>query len=185
MYFLWRHQEMIKIVTLIDLHIVLTYDCWHCFLVFNIWVTHALEMITIIFITQPLSCFAFHLPNLLLTQNFVYQPFSLDLSLIYFLRWLLWLAIVLQSLGQTRKHFLERFACGNTIMCRWNTTSTYNSYGMFKKSKKVFTLVFWSKIFLPKVWRTFEEIWTFPDFLPWHFGFTSERTLLGESWTFF
>ena len=25
-----------------------------------------------IFITQPLSCFVFHLPNLLLTQNFVY-----------------------------------------------------------------------------------------------------------------
>jgi hypothetical protein len=63
---------MIKIVTLIDLHIVLTYDCWHCFLVFNIWVSHALEMTIYIFITQPLSCFVFHLPNLLLTQNFVY-----------------------------------------------------------------------------------------------------------------
>jgi hypothetical protein len=25
-----------------------------------------------IYITQPLSCFVFHLPNLLLTQNFVY-----------------------------------------------------------------------------------------------------------------
>jgi hypothetical protein len=27
------------------------------------------------FITQPLSCFVFHLPNLLLTQNFVYPTF--------------------------------------------------------------------------------------------------------------
>jgi hypothetical protein len=49
MYFLWRHhllltnRKMIKIVTLIDSHIVLPYDCWHCFLVFNIWVSHALE----------------------------------------------------------------------------------------------------------------------------------------------
>ena len=31
----------------------------------------SLEM-TINFITQPLSCFVFHLPNLLLTQNLVY-----------------------------------------------------------------------------------------------------------------
>jgi hypothetical protein len=71
----WQIEKMIKIVTLIDwlidLHIVLTYVCWHCFLVFNIWVSHALEM-TIFFITQPLSCFVFHLPNLLVTQNFVY-----------------------------------------------------------------------------------------------------------------
>jgi hypothetical protein len=28
---------------LIDLRIVLTHDCWHCFLVFNIWVSHALD----------------------------------------------------------------------------------------------------------------------------------------------
>jgi hypothetical protein len=39
--------------------------------VFNIWLGHALEM-TINFISQPLSCFVFHLPDLLLTQNFVY-----------------------------------------------------------------------------------------------------------------
>jgi hypothetical protein len=51
---------------LIDLDIVLTDDCWHCLLVFNTWVSHVLEM-TINFITQPLSCFVFHLPNLLLT----------------------------------------------------------------------------------------------------------------------
>jgi hypothetical protein len=47
------------------------WHCWHWFLVSNISVSHALEM-TITFITQPLSCFAFHVPNLLLTQNFVY-----------------------------------------------------------------------------------------------------------------
>jgi hypothetical protein len=72
MYFLWRHHlspnKSKKIATLIDSHIVLTYDCWHYFLVSNISVSHAFEMI----ITQPLSCFVFHLPNLLLTQNFVY-----------------------------------------------------------------------------------------------------------------
>jgi hypothetical protein len=57
-----------KSVSSIWASLVLTYDCWHCFLVSNISVSHALEMI----ITQPLSCFVFHLPNLLLTQNFVY-----------------------------------------------------------------------------------------------------------------
>jgi hypothetical protein len=30
------NRKMIKIVTLIDSHIVLTYDCWHCFSVSNI-----------------------------------------------------------------------------------------------------------------------------------------------------
>jgi hypothetical protein len=44
------------------------YDCWHCFLVFNICLSHALKIGT----TQPLSCFVFHLNNLLLIQNFVY-----------------------------------------------------------------------------------------------------------------
>jgi hypothetical protein len=51
MYFLWRHhlppdksENDQDIVTLTDLHIVLTYGCWHCFLVFNIWVSHALEI---------------------------------------------------------------------------------------------------------------------------------------------
>jgi hypothetical protein len=73
MYFLWRHHlppdKMIKIVTLIDLYIILTYDCWHCFIVFNIWVSHALEM-AIFFYHPTLELFGFHLPNLLLTQNF-------------------------------------------------------------------------------------------------------------------
>jgi hypothetical protein len=46
---LLTNWKMIKIVTLIDSHIVLTYDSWHCFLVVsNISVSHALEM-TIIF----------------------------------------------------------------------------------------------------------------------------------------
>jgi hypothetical protein len=46
----------------------LTYDCWHCFLVFNIWASHALKM-TINFYNPTLQ---FHLPNLLLTQNLIY-----------------------------------------------------------------------------------------------------------------
>jgi hypothetical protein len=33
---LLTNWKMIKTATLIDLHIVLTYDCWYCFLVFNI-----------------------------------------------------------------------------------------------------------------------------------------------------
>jgi hypothetical protein len=73
------NRKMTKIVTLIDSHIVLTYDWWHCFLVFNIWVSRTLEM-TIKFITQPLSCFVFHLPNLLLLhlhKILFTQPFSL------------------------------------------------------------------------------------------------------------
>jgi hypothetical protein len=43
-----------KIVTPIDLHIVLKYDCWHCFLVFNIWVSHALEMTINFYYPWPL-----------------------------------------------------------------------------------------------------------------------------------
>jgi hypothetical protein len=39
---LLTNRKMIKTVTLIDLHIVLTYDCWHC--VFKIWVSHSLEI---------------------------------------------------------------------------------------------------------------------------------------------
>ena len=55
--------QMMKIVTLIDLHIVLTYDCWHCFLVFNIWVSHALEMtIHFYYPTLELFCFSFIQP---------------------------------------------------------------------------------------------------------------------------
>jgi hypothetical protein len=41
---LLTNRKMIKTVTLIDLHIVLTCDCWNCFLAFNIWVSRALEM---------------------------------------------------------------------------------------------------------------------------------------------
>jgi hypothetical protein len=37
-----RYFELCKVVTPIDLHIILTFDCWHCFLVVNIWVSHAL-----------------------------------------------------------------------------------------------------------------------------------------------
>jgi hypothetical protein len=52
------NRKMIKIATLIDLHIVLTYECWHCFLVFNIWVIHALEL-TIDFYYPSLSYFVY------------------------------------------------------------------------------------------------------------------------------
>jgi hypothetical protein len=38
---LLTNRKMIKIVTLIDLHIVLTYDCWHCFLVFSFWASQS------------------------------------------------------------------------------------------------------------------------------------------------
>jgi hypothetical protein len=68
---LLTNQKMIEIVTLIDSHIVLTYDCWNCFLVFNIWASHALEM-TIIFHypTLELFCFSF-------TQPFTHSKFCL------------------------------------------------------------------------------------------------------------
>jgi hypothetical protein len=70
---LLTNRKMIKI-TLIDLHIVLTYDC---FLVFNISVSRALEMtLNFYYPTLELFCLSFthsyDLPNLLLTQNFVY-----------------------------------------------------------------------------------------------------------------
>jgi hypothetical protein len=62
---LLTNRKMIKIVTLIDLHIVLTniskYDCWHCFLIFNIWVSHALE-IGFYYPTLELFCFSFTQP---------------------------------------------------------------------------------------------------------------------------
>jgi hypothetical protein len=68
---LLTNRKMIKIVTLIDLHIVLTYDCWHCFLVFNIWVSHALEMrINFYHPTLELFCFSF-------TQPFTHSKFCL------------------------------------------------------------------------------------------------------------
>jgi hypothetical protein len=61
------NRKIVKIVTRIDLHIVLTHDWWHWFLagflVFNIWVSHALEM-TINFIYPTFYS--------LKSQNFVY-----------------------------------------------------------------------------------------------------------------
>jgi hypothetical protein len=80
-YFLWRHhlvptnRKMIEIATLTDSHIVLTYDCWHCFLVFNIWMSHALEMtINFYYPTFELFRFSFTQP-FILTQNFVWAGF--------------------------------------------------------------------------------------------------------------
>jgi hypothetical protein len=68
---LLTNRKMVKIVTLIDSHIVLTYDCWHCFLVFNIWVSHALEMtINFYYPTLELFCFSF-------TQPFTHSKFCL------------------------------------------------------------------------------------------------------------
>jgi hypothetical protein len=63
---------MIKIVTVIDLQYIDICHCWHFFLVFNIWVSQASEMTRHFYYTQPLSCIDFHLPNLLLTENFVH-----------------------------------------------------------------------------------------------------------------
>jgi hypothetical protein len=65
-------RKMIKIVTLIDLHIVLTYDCWHCFLVFNIWVSHALEMTIISWVVL-----FFIYPTFYSRKTLFTQPFSL------------------------------------------------------------------------------------------------------------
>jgi hypothetical protein len=63
--------KMIKIVTLIDSHIVLTYDCWHWFSVSNISVGHALEMkINFCYSTLELFCLSF-------TQPFTYSKFCL------------------------------------------------------------------------------------------------------------
>jgi hypothetical protein len=41
------------------------------------WFTYCIQsidmwLLALLFITQPVSCFVFHLPNLLLTENFVY-----------------------------------------------------------------------------------------------------------------
>jgi hypothetical protein len=74
------NRKMIKIVTLIDWLIFILY--WHTTvdsLVFNNRVSHALDM-TINFYYPPLSCFVFHLPNLLLTQNFVYPTLFSSVS---------------------------------------------------------------------------------------------------------
>jgi hypothetical protein len=71
---LLTNRKMIKIVTLIDLNIVLTYDCWvltYCFLVFNIWVSHAFEMtINFYYPTLELFCFSF-------THPFTHSKFCL------------------------------------------------------------------------------------------------------------
>jgi hypothetical protein len=98
-----------KTVTLIDLHIVLTYDCWQCFLVFNIWVSHALEK-TINFITQPLS-FVFHF-----TQPFISthskcclpNPFLFAFG-----------AFCLPN------HFLSIFKCQNSVLKCQNSVFKY------------------------------------------------------------
>jgi hypothetical protein len=72
MYFLWRHHlPPDNSDWLIDLHIVLTYDCWHCFLIFNIWVSHALEMtINFYYPTPEFFCFLF-------TKPFTHSKFCL------------------------------------------------------------------------------------------------------------
>jgi hypothetical protein len=45
------------------IHIILTYNCWHCFLVFNIWVSYALEMtMHFYYPTLELFCFSFTQP---------------------------------------------------------------------------------------------------------------------------
>jgi hypothetical protein len=70
---------MVKIVNLIDLHIVLTYDCWHYFLVFNISVNRALEM-TIHFYYPTLNPWVvlfFIYPTFYLLKILFTQPFSL------------------------------------------------------------------------------------------------------------
>ena len=73
---LLTNRKMIKIVTLIDwlidwlidLHIVLTYDC---FLVSNIWASHALEMtINFYYPNLELFCFSF-------TQSFTHSKLCL------------------------------------------------------------------------------------------------------------
>jgi hypothetical protein len=85
MYLLWRHRSPPdKLendqVTLIDLCTVLIYDCWRCFLVFNIWVSPILEM-TINLPNLPLSFFVvFFIYPTFCSLNIlilVTQPFSL------------------------------------------------------------------------------------------------------------
>jgi hypothetical protein len=64
--------KLIKIVILIDSHNVLTNDCWHCFSVNNISVSHVLEMtIDFYYPTLELFCFSF-------TQPFTYSKFCSD-----------------------------------------------------------------------------------------------------------
>jgi hypothetical protein len=80
MYFLWRHnlapdklENDQDIVTLIDLHIVLTYDCCHCFLAFYIFEWEYLRndnnfllpntWVVLLSFTQPFTHSTFCLPN--------------------------------------------------------------------------------------------------------------------------
>ena len=57
---------------MVDSYIVLTYDCWHCFLVFNIWVSHALETTINFLLSNPWIVLFFIYPTLKFTQNFVH-----------------------------------------------------------------------------------------------------------------
>ena len=73
----WQIEKMIKIVTLIDWLIDwFTYYIDICLLtllfIFQYSSKSCFGNDNNFFITQPLSCFVFHLPNLLVTQNFVY-----------------------------------------------------------------------------------------------------------------
>jgi hypothetical protein len=72
--------KMIKIVTLIDSHIVLTNDCWrHCFSVNNILtVSHVFEMtIHFYLIPNPWVVLFFIYPTFYLLKILFTQPFSL------------------------------------------------------------------------------------------------------------
>ena len=59
------NRKMIKIENDQDLHIVLTYDCWHSFLVLNIWVSRVLEITTNFYYPtlEPFTHSKFCLPN--------------------------------------------------------------------------------------------------------------------------
>jgi hypothetical protein len=70
---LLTNRKMTKIATLIDLHIVLTYDCMLTLLFSLRYLNEScFENDNTFLFIRPLSCFVFHLSNLLLTQNFVY-----------------------------------------------------------------------------------------------------------------
>jgi hypothetical protein len=78
MYFLWRHHlppDKSENDQNSDsdwfIYCIRTYDCWHCFLVFNIWVSHALE-ITKNFHYPTLELFCFSFP-----QPFTHSKFCL------------------------------------------------------------------------------------------------------------
>jgi hypothetical protein len=123
---LLTYRKTIKIVTLrIDLQIVLTYDCWHCFLVLNIWV----------------SCFGndnnFLLPNPWVVLFFIYptfysltilftQPFSLrchpspinnDRSLIveYYPQWTTSFEIYFSGISDTKPRLWNTYMHGSPL----------------------------------------------------------------------